>query len=229
MSNAAYTNRSRVRVKVKAQPVEDREEVEPYDIAEDAEVAEPQPNALSPGRKMALGGAVLTLFAVFGLITWLLGSRTGDTAPATVGPYVGAVAPDFEFMNVRTKQNVKLSSLRGKAVFINFWGTWCPPCRQEMPEMQRFYDKYKDKIEILGVSMNGRGDDPTVVKVFVDAAKYSWTFGHDLTSSASVDYQVIGIPSSYFLDKAGIIRAVQVGPMDLAMMEEHLKRVTAAR
>ncbi len=224
MGDTAYTSGDRVGA-VEAELIE---EDDSYVEEEDFEA---QGFADSPARKMALGGAVLLLFAVFGLVIWLLASRNGTTAAGGdrppgqgVGPQVGAFAPDFELVNVRTNQPLKLSSLRGKPVFINFWGTWCPPCRAEMPEMQRFYDNHKNEIEVVGVSLAPR-DWPEQVKTFVDQANYSWVFVHDEDQSVSMQYQAFSIPSSYFIDKDGVVRGVKVGAfLDSAEMERYLDR-----
>lgn len=187
----------------------------------------------TPARVVTLVFSALLLLVVGAAIMWVLnsgGTSTGSTnAPADtsgldIAPRVGALAPDFELLDVHTNKPVKLSSLRGKPVFMNFWGTWCPPCRAEMPEMEKLYNKYKGQVEILGVSMGPR-DDPTRVQVFVDAASYSWTFIHDPDYLVATDYQVQAIPSSYFIDKDGVIRAVQVGGMNFGQMENNLGKV----
>ncbi len=139
-------------------------------------------------------------------------------------PRVGAFAPDFELVDVHTNQPLKLSSLRGKPVFMNFWGTWCPPCRAEMPEMQKLHNKYRDQVQIVGVTMGPR-DNPANVKEFVDAAKYDWTFIHDPDYNVATTYQVQAISSSYFIDKEGVIRAIQIGAMGIGQMEAYLQQV----
>lgn len=184
-------------------------------------------------RAVALGSAVFLLLTISFLIVWLLSTRVGgvDTGGAAssgtdsleVAARLGALAPDFELVNVRTGQAVKLSSLRGKPVFVNFWGTWCPPCRQEMPEMQKVYDKYEGQLAMIGVSMGPR-DTLDGVKTFVDGYKYTWTFLQDDSSAVAVAYQAYSIPKSYFIDPTGVIRAVHIGAMDSAMMEGYLQK-----
>ncbi len=191
----------------------------------------------SRGRAIALGGSLAVLLVVFSVLIWLLTTRAstvstlqavsvsnGNTASLDQAPRVGALAPDFELRDVHTNQPLKLSSLRGKPVFMNFWGTWCPPCRAEMPEMQKLHNKYGDQIQILGVTMGPR-DEPAGVKAFVDAAKYDWIFIHDTNYDVATTYQVQAIPSSYFIDKDGVVRAVQVGGMDEKRMEAYLTQV----
>ena len=184
------------------------------------------------GSCYCLGGSVVLLVAIFAVIVFLLSIRSAQQGTQGAGgngvsanmagldtaPRAGALAPDFSLVDVHTNQPLTLSSLRGKPVFVNFWGTWCPPCRAEMPEMQRLYDKYPGQLEMVGISMGPR-DFPEQVKNFVDQYKYPWTFIHDPDYSVATAYQVAAIPSSYFIDKDGVIKAVQVGAMDLARME----------
>ncbi len=204
------------------------------EVEVEGEQAGPSGAFSSPARAVTLVFSMLLLLVVGATVMWLVSTRStssvagagasnGDTSGLDVAPRTGALAPDFELVDVHTNKPVKLSSLRGKPVFINFWGTWCPPCRAEMPEMQKLYDKYKGQVEILGVSMGPR-DDPTRVQVFVDAASYNWTFIHDPEYSVATAYQVQAIPSSYFIDKDGVIRAVHIGGMNEGQMEQNLQQ-----
>ncbi len=148
-----------------------------------------------------------------------------DNKPAGLSeaPKVGALPPNFQWTDPKTKQPVKLSSLRGKPVLLNFWGTWCPPCRAEMPEMQKIYDRMGKDVVFLGVSMGPR-DEPLGVSQFVVLNKYTWDFIHDPDSAVMNRYQVTGIPSSYFIDKSGVIRAIHVGGADAQILEANLQK-----
>ena len=212
-----------------------------YDYPNRADVIEGQrgqvaPDSVfsTPGRASTLVFSVLLLLVVGATVIWLVSTRSpsgvastgtssGDISGLVVAPRTGALAPDFELIDVHTNKPVKLSSLRGKPVFINFWGTWCPPCRAEMPEMQKLYDKYKGQVEVVGISMGPR-DDPTRVQLFVDVSSYGWTFLHDPDYSVATTYQVQAIPSSYFIDKDGVIRSVHVGGMNGGQMEYNLQQ-----
>ncbi len=195
----------------------------------------PQPAGIlsTPGRAFVLGLSVVMLLFVFSTIIYLLSQRTGKVSPqppngSVIGIQKGNIAPDFDLVDVRTNQHLKLSSLRGKPVFVNFWGTWCPPCKAEMPEIQKEYSKYKGEVEMVGVSMAPR-DTPELVKNFVEQYGYGWTFVHEpdysTDQSLSLRYQVQAVPSSYFIDKNGVIQAVQIGGMTGAMMDNFLQRI----
>ena len=245
MSKAAHIRKVRVRdTAAKGYPVEDDyledDYLEDDRYAEDGYVEEDEEAYVtgeveqapglfsSPGRVVALGGAVLSLVLVMSVVVFLLGSQSTPAPPSGVGTGIGQQAPSFSLVDVRTNQQVSLASLRGKPVFINFWGTWCPPCRYEMPAMQQFYDKHRGQVEVVGISMAPR-DSTEMVKNFVDQERYTWTFIHDGDQQTQLNYQAFQIPTSYFLDENGMIRAVHIGPMDVAQMENYLQKAQAAR
>lgn len=194
------------------------------------------------GRALILTFSVVMLVAVFGLAFWLFMNRAGDApptgpiagVPVITGfdadtqkedqkPQAGAYAPDFTWQE--NGQTVSLSSFRGqKPVFVNFWGTWCPPCRGEMPEMETAYTKHFGKIEVIGVSMAPK-DTASMVLNFVNQYKYNWKFVHDGDFRVADRYQVAAVPSSYFIGTDGIIKAVQVGAMNGAIMENYINQV----
>ncbi len=134
-------------------------------------------------------------------------------------PKVGEMAPDFTLPDLDGNQ-VSLLDLRGKIVFLNFWATWCPPCRAEMPEMEIIYQEYKDMgLAVIGIDIQESEDE---VRSFIEEAGYSWTFLLDTTGKVTVMYQVSGIPTSYFIDEDGIIRAINIGAMSRATMDVNL-------
>lgn len=120
---------------------------------------------------------------------------------------VGQVAPDFELPNPEGEM-VKLSSLRGKYVMIDFWAAWCKPCRAENPNVVRLYNQYKDKgFEVFGVSLDRTRED--WLKAIEDDG-LTWTQVSDLkyfNSAAAELYQIEAIPATYLLDPDGKIIA----------------------
>lgn len=137
-------------------------------------------------------------------------------------PRVGYLAPDFALNDYYGKP-VKLSDFKGKPVFMNFWATWCPPCRAEMPEIEAAYRKYqKDGLVVLGI--DARENDETV-KQFVEAGSFSWTMLMDFRGEQISNYGVIAFPTSFFIDRQGFIRATQVGGMDKRGIDERLAKI----
>ncbi len=115
----------------------------------------------------------------------------------------GTAAIDFALSDLNGNR-VALSQFRGKAVVINFWSTSCPPCRAEMPEFEAVYQKYKDRVVFLGVASS---DTTANVRAFVSDLKLSWTFLMDPTGDAAIAYEVMVYPTTYFVDKEGLITA----------------------
>ncbi len=146
------------------------------------------------------------------------GPKGSELAPA---PEIGRLAPDFTLVDLEGNQ-VSLSDFRGKTVFVNFWATWCPPCRAEMPEIEAVYQEYKDKgVVVIGVDILEPED---VVRQFVEQGGYSWTFVLDATGGVSDDYRITAIPTSFFIDREGIIQAVNIGAMTKRAMENELTK-----
>jgi thiol-disulfide isomerase/thioredoxin len=153
-------------------------------------------------------------------------SIISDGQEATVGVNVGELAPDFTLVDLDGNQ-VSLSDFRGKTVFVNFWATWCPPCRAEMPEIEAVYQEHKDKgVVVIGVNILVseilRGYDENDVLQYVQQGGYSWTFVLDTTGEVAASYNITAIPTIFFIDKDGIIQAVNIGAMSKRAMESKL-------
>lgn len=132
---------------------------------------------------------------------------------------VGRLAPDFILTDLEGN-TVALSDFRGKVVFINFWATWCPPCRAEMPEIEAIHQEYKGQgVVVIGVDLMETEDE---VLQLVQRGGFSWTFVIDTTGEVGRSYGVTAIPTSFFLDKDGVIRAISIGAMTKRQMESRL-------
>src|SRR5690606_12907662 len=113
-------------------------------------------------------------------------------------------APNFELVNMKGDP-VRLSDFRGKKVLVNFWATWCPPCRAEMPHMQNIYEDYQEDVVILGVNLTTTEASMEDVGTFVD--NYELTFPIILDEQGEVmqTFQVVAYPTTYAVDHEGII------------------------
>ncbi|MEO4053742.1 TlpA disulfide reductase family protein [Solibacillus sp. CAU 1738] len=127
-----------------------------------------------------------------------------------------AQAPDFSLETLDGTQ-LALSDLKGQKVLLNFWATWCAPCKAEMPHMQSFYEKYKDKnVTVIAVNLQDSRDK---LASFVEEYGLTFPISLDTTGEIGSQYKVFTIPTSYFIDEQGGIVQKIVGPMDEEFME----------
>lgn len=135
-------------------------------------------------------------------------------------PRVGAEAPDFALKDLEGGE-VKLSSLRGKPVMINFWATWCVPCRDEIPVITQMYRETGggEKYEVVGVATQS---DLSTIRAFRDEFGMKFPLLADVSGGVISKYHVLPIPTTFFVDSGGIIRHIQPGPVTRAMMEQWL-------
>jgi cytochrome c biogenesis protein CcmG/thiol:disulfide interchange protein DsbE len=148
-------------------------------------------------------------------------SLTGTTA----APQVGFLAPDFS-LPTASGETIRLSDLRGKAVLVNLWATWCPPCRAEMPAIEKVYNEYKEEgLVVLAVNMTYQ-DTASAVMPF--AQEHGLTFPILLDESAIVGraYQLRSLPSSFFITREGIVNEVVIGgPMSEALLRTRVEEI----
>ncbi len=136
---------------------------------------------------------------------------------------VGAPAPDFTLTDLGGNE-VALSSLRGRPVLLNFWATWCPPCRTEMPEFEDMHRRYPE-LAVVGVNLR---EEPAHVEKFVANAGYTWTFLLDRTGGTSLRYALAALPSTFFIDRDGVIRDIRVGGMSRKEIEQRVAKLLEA-
>ena len=163
--------------------------------------------------------------AIAGLLLILLSLFTAcsrDKAVEPAGPSIGSEAPDFSLIDL-SGQKVSLKDLRGKRILINFWATWCYPCREEMDDLQAIHERYKDNgVVVLGINVREKGG---VVKEFVDRFNITYPILLDEEGKVSDIYNVFGIPSSLFIDKDGVIKDIIMGQMNEEMIAEKVDKL----
>ncbi|HKJ44200.1 MAG TPA: TlpA disulfide reductase family protein [Balneolales bacterium] len=133
-------------------------------------------------------------------------------------------AKDFN-INLLNGQSFRLSDQKGKVMLLNIWATWCPPCREETPELEALYKKYKNKgLIILGVSVDKQGE--SVVRPFIK--KYHVTYPIYIDKSGKVMSKygpTMGIPTTYIIDKRGDLRYFTVGALTKKELEPRIKKL----
>lgn len=163
------------------------------------------------------------LILIAGASWIILSADTGAANGDTPAPQEGFAAPDFT-LKTASGDSYTLSEFKGQAVLVNIWATWCPPCKAEMPAIQKMYDEYKDKgFTVLGVNSTSE-DNPLAIAPFTQ--QYSLTFPIllDETGDVAASYQIRSLPSSYFINRFGIITAVVIGgPMSDALLRTRIE------
>lgn len=144
----------------------------------------------------------------------------------------GQMAPDFTLQTI-AGDTLTLSDLKGKKVVLNFWATWCPPCKKEMPALQNYYEKFaeKENVEIVAVNLTHteRGfnmkENYEMVGLFVDS--YDLTFPIPLMeeNSLSKTYQIVTIPSTFMIDTEGRIQHQILGPLDENSIDKFISQL----
>ncbi|NMP37403.1 MAG: TlpA family protein disulfide reductase [Clostridiales bacterium] len=134
-------------------------------------------------------------------------------------------APDFTVTDA-TGANVKLSDFKGKPVVLNFWASWCSPCKSEMPDFDKAFAMYGEDVHFLMVNLtNANGETAEKARALIKQEGYSFPVYFDTKSLADRAYGVTSIPSTYFIDKDGKIVASYSGSMEYNVLERGIKAV----
>ena len=202
----------------------------PAAAAEDG--ASNPPQAGLPRSYLAAGGLLVVIIVELLVIAWHVrpaaGGRPLPPVPSATALMVsargsgqlavGQPAPDFGALDL-DEQPVELNALRGRPVWINFWATWCPPCKTEMPLMEQKYQQYRaEGLVLIGVNLQ---EAPEAVRAWV-GDRFGWHFLLDRDGKLADLYQVEGLPSHIFIDRAGVTRGLHIGPLDAAQMDAQL-------
>jgi cytochrome c biogenesis protein CcmG, thiol:disulfide interchange protein DsbE len=171
-----------------------------------------------------------SLYAVILLAGWVWIFASADkTTSATAGripaPQKGFLAPEFK-LETSDGQSIALSDDRGKAVLVNVWATWCPPCRAEMPTIEKIYQEYQNQgLVVLGVDSTIQ-DDPTAIAPFVKQYDITFPILLDINGEASDLYELRSLPTSFFIGRDGVIKEVVVGgPMSEALLRTNIEEI----
>ncbi|MES9738997.1 redoxin domain-containing protein [Peribacillus frigoritolerans] len=171
-------------------------------------------------KKIIASVALLSLITVAIVQAMDNESKGNDEKDALGGLKIGAKAPNFSLKTLDGKQ-VELSDYEGKKVMLNFWATWCPPCKKEMPDMERYTQQAGDDVVVLAVNIDPEND----VQAFVEDNGITFTIPLDSQSAknpVNERYKILSIPTTYFIDKKGIIRNKVISAMTLKDMERNI-------
>jgi cytochrome c biogenesis protein CcmG, thiol:disulfide interchange protein DsbE len=136
-------------------------------------------------------------------------------------PTVGSPASDFE-LKLLGGELQSLEGYRGTPVVLNFWATWCPPCKEEMPLLNRYAGQYEDRLVIVGVNYN---EEEEVVQRFVTDEQIQFPILMDLNGLVANLYYVRNYPTTYFIDKEGIVRGQHIGLLHEDLLDRYLQTI----
>jgi cytochrome c biogenesis protein CcmG/thiol:disulfide interchange protein DsbE len=175
-------------------------------------------------RRLAIVVVALGAFALIVLAALFvpLGSASPDSVAVSGHPLVGDAAPPIELATL-DGDAVSLASLRGRPVLVNFWATWCLPCRDEFPLLAKTYAAHADDgLEILGIVHD---DTAEGARAFAQDLGATWPILLDPDDVAWADYLGVGMPTSFFIDRDGVVRAASLGGFSEDGLEALLAKI----
>lgn len=160
---------------------------------------------------------ILALILV-GMLGWAVvdfvmknGEQQDEKEDLNIGLQIGNIAPNFELQTLEG-ETVRLTDYRGQPVMLNFWTSWCPPCRAEMPDMEKFYQD--SGMQILAINLTSEEDTLEDVRQFKQEYELTFPILLDHENAVGERYQIRPIPTSYMVDAEGVIQFNIFGPMN---------------
>ncbi len=165
------------------------------------------------------------LILIAGAAWILFTAKQNPTSAEGPAPQIGFPAPDFT-LKTATGETYTLSDLKGQAVLVNMWATWCPPCRAEMPAIESVYMEYKDQgLVVLAINQTIQ-DNPLDIAPFTSEYGLTFPILLDETADTARAYHIQSLPSSYFINRQGIINKVIIGgPMSEALLRTQIEEI----
>lgn len=171
------------------------------------------------GRSIGLAAAVITVLALLALLAWgLVKSQQGQVNSGK--------APDFTLTGFDGR-SATLSQLRGKVVIVNFWASWCPPCREEAAYLEQTWRKYKDQgVVFIGVDYV---DTEKEALAYIKEFDITYINGPDLGTRISQAYNIKGVPETFYIAKNGELRGMKVGPLKSPELDNKIDELLAEK
>ena len=174
--------------------------------------------------KQAKCWRVLWQVMAFGLILALLGLLAIGLKKTRSGPIEKGMAPEFTLTSFNG-ETLTLSELRGQVVVINFWASWCPPCREEAPYLEQTWRNYKDRgVVLIGVDYL---DTETEALAYIEEFEITYFNGPDLGTRISQAYNLQGVPETFYIGKNGEIRGIKIGPLVPPELDQKIEALLA--
>jgi thiol-disulfide isomerase/thioredoxin len=173
-----------------------------------------------------LFAAAVSVFALFLGVSYLLYGNLSREAPNGLGVSEGeaaeskTAATDFIVLDSGGKE-VRLSDMKGKPTVVNFWATWCPPCRSEMPHFQEAYESLGDSVNFMMIDL---GETQQTARQYADGEGFTFPVYYDVTGDASGKYNISAIPTSIFIDAEGNITDTVIGAMNAGTLRRNIDK-----
>lgn len=172
-------------------------------------------NILNAGSKLAVLAIIIIILIILGYALF------GNREVVKTSPLIGKEAPDFTLKQFDGEE-IKLSELRGKTVLVNFWASWCMPCRQEARALEESWEKYKDKdIVFIGVNV---WDDNSSALSYMEKYGGQYPHGVDPAEEIQVNYGIGGVPETYFISPSGVIIDKFNGPLTERIIDYYIQK-----
>ncbi len=144
-----------------------------------------------------------------------------NTASSNKGPRVGQPLENFNLTQLEGS-SLQLAALKGKPAIINFWATWCAPCKEEMPLLEKYSRKYSGALTVVGVNSQ---EQPGIVRDFVTEFGITFPIALDYSGDLTRSYLINGFPTTFFVDKDGILRNLHIGILREDLLIGYLRSV----
>ncbi|RNB74085.1 TlpA family protein disulfide reductase [Brevibacillus panacihumi] len=168
---------------------------------------------------------VLAMLLAVGLGYVIVGQQSVQVMAQDQKPEVGYQAPHFTLTGLNNQQ-YRVAGKREKPLIINFWASWCGPCKMEAPDLQKIHEMYGKKVDLYGVNVTSN-DNPEAAMQFVQSYKLTFPIPMDVTGSVSDRYKIMAFPTTYLVDREGIVRQKIIGMIDAKTLEKELQKLLA--
>lgn len=160
--------------------------------------------------------AIMLIVGGIAVLFWMGEQESEKSAPAP-STKIGAIAPDFQLPSLGG-ETVALSDYQGQVILVNTWATWCPPCKAEMPAIDEFYKTHQNEGFVV-LAINSQEDAATVQR-FINTQGFTFSVLLDTQARVINQYKVRGLPTSFVIDRDGIVRYVHTGAITQRQLEE---------
>ena len=173
--------------------------------------------------QVVAGVCVIVFLAAFALLLIPKGSHAPRGSALTVAPEIGHLAPDFNLPSVNGS-HLRLHDYLGKVVLVNFWASWCGPCRREMPALARSYRALSGKgLAVLGIDKQEPASD---VRPFIHDMGTTYPVALDNDGTVAQRYRISPLPVTFVIDRKGVVRDINYGGVDEQYVQRWLDRLT---